>query len=152
MVLSRLDYGNATLCGLPDYECRRMQSVLNAAAKSIFRLQRSDHVTAALNELCWLSAADRINFKGATWSTPLSVRYRASSDVCLPHFIGSPKLKSVVGSDRQLTLISYSYRGPGRSLLAIVRFEPLGRGDGTAYQQRCGRGVLARFHKTDLLI
>jgi Reverse transcriptase (RNA-dependent DNA polymerase) len=66
LVLNRLDYGNATLSGLPDYQCRRLQAVLNAAAKSIFRLRRSDHVTPALIELHWLSAADRINFKIAT--------------------------------------------------------------------------------------
>ena len=72
LVLNRLDYGDATLCGLPDYQCCRLQAVLNAAAKSIFRLQRSDHVTPALTELHWLSAADRVNFKVATrrhWST-----------------------------------------------------------------------------------
>jgi hypothetical protein len=66
LVLSRLDYGNAALCGLPDYMYRRLQSVINAAARSIFRLRRSDHVSPALVELHWLSAADRVTFKVAT--------------------------------------------------------------------------------------
>ena len=65
LVLSRLDYGNATLSGLPDYQYRRLQSVINAAARSIFRLRWSDHVTPALMELHWLSAVDRVNFKVA---------------------------------------------------------------------------------------
>jgi hypothetical protein len=43
-----------------------LQSVINAAAKSIFRLRRSDHVSPALVELHWLSAADRVTFKVAT--------------------------------------------------------------------------------------
>jgi len=32
LVLSRLDYGSATLVGLPAYQTDRLQSVLNAAA------------------------------------------------------------------------------------------------------------------------
>jgi hypothetical protein len=66
LVLSRFDYGNAALCGLPDYMYRRLQSVINAAARSIFRLRRFDHVSPALVELHWLSAADRVTFKVAT--------------------------------------------------------------------------------------
>ena len=42
VVLSRLDYGNAMLRGLPDYRYRQLQSVLNAAAGLIFRLRWSD--------------------------------------------------------------------------------------------------------------
>jgi hypothetical protein len=45
---------------------RRLQSVINAAARSIFRLRRFDHVSPALVELHWLSAADRVTFKVAT--------------------------------------------------------------------------------------
>ena len=37
LVLSRLDYGNATLAGLPASLLKRLQSVLNAAARSIAR-------------------------------------------------------------------------------------------------------------------
>jgi len=33
LVLSRLDYGNATLAGIPQHLLRRLQSVLNAAAR-----------------------------------------------------------------------------------------------------------------------
>jgi len=51
MMLSRMDYGNATLSGLPDYQFHRLQSFINAAARSIFNLRWSDHVTSALMEL-----------------------------------------------------------------------------------------------------
>ena len=61
LVLSRLDYGNATLSGLPEYQFRRLQSVINAEARSIYNLRWSDHVTPALMELHWLSAVDRVN-------------------------------------------------------------------------------------------
>jgi len=33
LVLQRLDFGNATLVGLPAYQLSRLQSVLNAAAR-----------------------------------------------------------------------------------------------------------------------
>jgi len=43
LVLSRLDYGNATLAGLPASLLNRLQSVINAAARSIAGLRRSEH-------------------------------------------------------------------------------------------------------------
>jgi len=51
LVLTKLDYGNAMLTGLPAYQYRRLQSVLNAAAKLIYRRRRFDHVTSLLQEL-----------------------------------------------------------------------------------------------------
>ena len=41
--MTKLDYGNATLTGLPAYQYRRLQSVLNAAARLIYR-RRPCHV------------------------------------------------------------------------------------------------------------
>jgi len=63
LVLSRLDYGNGVLIGLPAYLLRRLQSVLNASARLIFHLRRSDHITSALVSLHWLRAPERIQFK-----------------------------------------------------------------------------------------
>ena len=45
LVHSRLDYGNGVLVGIPAHLMRRLQSVLNAAARLIFNLKRSDHIT-----------------------------------------------------------------------------------------------------------
>ena len=53
LVVTRLDYGNAVLTGLPVYLSRCLQSVLNAAAQLIFGLRRSDHVSDALISLHW---------------------------------------------------------------------------------------------------
>jgi len=36
LVLSRLNYGNATLAGIPQYILRRLQLVMNAAAQLIY--------------------------------------------------------------------------------------------------------------------
>ena len=41
LVLSRLDYGNATFAGLPTSLLNRLQSVINAAARSIAGLRLS---------------------------------------------------------------------------------------------------------------
>jgi len=56
LVLSRLDYGNAVLVGLPVYLYSRLQSVLNAAARSIAGLPRSDHIINTLASFHWLRA------------------------------------------------------------------------------------------------
>jgi hypothetical protein len=63
LVLCRLDYGNGTLVGLPAHLVRRLQSVQNAAARLIFRLRRSDHISDALVSLHWLRVPERIKFK-----------------------------------------------------------------------------------------
>jgi hypothetical protein len=66
LVLTKLDYGNAVLSGLPAHLIRRLQSVMNAAARSIAGLRRSEHITTTLAGLHWLRASERIYFKLAT--------------------------------------------------------------------------------------
>jgi len=63
LVLSRLDYGKATLAGLPGHKLSRLQSVLNAAARLIFAGSKYDHVTPLLRDLHWLRVPERIDFK-----------------------------------------------------------------------------------------
>jgi len=59
----KLDFGNATLAGLPTYLLNHLQSVLNAAARSIASSRCSDHVTDTLASFHWLHAPERIDFK-----------------------------------------------------------------------------------------
>jgi len=63
LVLNRLDFGNATLAGLPAYQYHRLQSVLNAAARLIYRRQRFFHVTPLLRDLHWLKVPERVACK-----------------------------------------------------------------------------------------
>jgi len=63
LVLSRLDYGNATLAGIPQHLLRRLQSVMNAVARLIYSSSRFDHITLLLRQLHWLKAKARIDFK-----------------------------------------------------------------------------------------
>ena len=63
LVHTRLDYGNFVLVELPLYLQRRLQSVLNVAARLVFRLSRYDHVSDALATLHWLRLPQRVDFK-----------------------------------------------------------------------------------------
>jgi len=63
LVLTRLDYGNSTLAGIPLYLLKRHQSVMNSAARLVFGSSRYDHVAPLLCQLHWLIAAERIDFK-----------------------------------------------------------------------------------------
>ena len=60
IVLSRLDYGNATLAGIPSYLLQQLQSVLNSAARScsLHRDMTIDHITPLLRQLHWLKALE----------------------------------------------------------------------------------------------
>jgi len=63
LVISRLDYGSATLAGLPACQLDRLQSVLNAVARLIYRSRKFDHVTPLLHDLHWLRIPVRITFQ-----------------------------------------------------------------------------------------
>ena len=63
LVLTRMDYGCATLAGLPASSLDRLQSVLNAAARLVLSARKYDHVTPLLRELHWLRVPERITFK-----------------------------------------------------------------------------------------
>jgi len=69
LVISRLDYGNAVLVGLPVYLVHRLQSVLNAAARLIYHIRSVDHITDALVSLHWLRVLQRIEYKIAVQSS-----------------------------------------------------------------------------------
>ena len=63
LVMPCLDYCNATLACLSTSQLRRLQSVLNAAARLIHRSPRYEHVTSMLRDLHWLWSLERVDFK-----------------------------------------------------------------------------------------
>jgi len=97
--LSLIDYGNATLAGLPTRQLCRLQSVLHAAARIIFSARKFDHVTPLLRELHWFRVPERITFKLAslvfrclngtgaqhhrTWPTAQIVQMSKRSEICV---------------------------------------------------------------------
>ena len=65
LVLSRLDYCNVLFLGMPDNIIKKLQRVMNTAARVITQTTRSSSITAALKELHWLPVKQRIQFKTA---------------------------------------------------------------------------------------
>jgi hypothetical protein len=65
LALTRLDYCNSLLFGLPAIQNSRLLSVQNAAARLIFNSRRSEHISDALICLHWLRIPERIRFKMA---------------------------------------------------------------------------------------
>jgi len=63
LVLSRLDYSNAMLVGLPAYLVRHLLSVLNAQARLIYHIKSANSITDALASLHWLRMPQRIEYK-----------------------------------------------------------------------------------------
>jgi len=66
LVLSRLDYCNSLLIYLLASLIQSLQSVQNAAARLIFNMRRSEHITDAPISLHCLRVPERIIFKVAT--------------------------------------------------------------------------------------
>ena len=58
-----MDYGNALLYGLPDYQIKRLQRIQNYAARIVVGLRKYDHVTETLIKLHWLPVKYRILYK-----------------------------------------------------------------------------------------
>jgi len=81
LVLSRLDCCNRVLIGLPASLIQRLQSVQNAAARLIYSIRRSEHITDALISLHWLRVHQRIVFNVAV------ITYRALHGTTLPYLV-----------------------------------------------------------------
>jgi len=63
LTTTQLDYGSATLAGIPRHLMYRLQSVMNAAAHLVYKSRKYDHVTHLLRDLHWLRVPERIQFR-----------------------------------------------------------------------------------------
>jgi hypothetical protein len=100
LVVSRLDYGCATLVGLPAVQLDRLQAVLNAAARLVFAARKYDHITPLLQELHWLRVPERITFRLAT------LAYRCQHNLA-PHYLAE-NMQRVADIDSRQRLRSAS--------------------------------------------
>ena len=62
-ISSRLDFCNRILYGIPEYQTRKLQRVMNASARLIYRAPKFCHITPLLAELHWLPMRARIHCK-----------------------------------------------------------------------------------------
>ena len=63
LVVSRLDYANSLLVGVPDKSLRKLQVVQNDAARLVSRTSRREHITPVLHQMHWLPVRQRITHK-----------------------------------------------------------------------------------------
>ena len=62
-VVSKLDYCNSLLYGLPSFFIRKLQHVQNSATCLVNQCPRFCHITPVLRDLHWLPISFRIEFK-----------------------------------------------------------------------------------------
>ena len=63
-VVSKLDYCNSLLAGLPAYQLEKVQSILNYAARLIYGRRKYNHVTPLLgDDLHWLRVLQTVRYK-----------------------------------------------------------------------------------------
>jgi len=77
-VLSRLDYCNIVLAGLPASTLAPLQHVLRVAARVVLDLKPRDHVISALRELHWLPIGERVFIVFSSTSRHLDSRQTTS--------------------------------------------------------------------------
>ena len=84
------------LTGLPAYQYRRLLSVLNAAARLIYRRRKRgsfDHVTSLLQELHWLKLSEQVAYK-------LAVTFYRCLHGLAPSYLAQSVRWTVVAYDR----------------------------------------------------
>ena len=154
-VLSRLDYCNATLAGLPATHIARIHRIQSNAARLVLQKSKRQHVTLLLKQLHWLPIQTRIDYKLAT----LAFR---PFDGSLPQYLSSrldiyqPSRSLRSSNDRFLRVPrwklksfgyrSFSYQGP--VVDQWIRRNPLTSRPPLARSARSGKGIRGPFPTT----
>ena len=119
LVMSRVDYGNALLFGLPEMQLHKLQMIQNSAAWLVTGTHGRDHITPVLFKLHWLPVRYRIEFK------LLVLVYQAV------HHLGPAYLTSLVtpyaptrtlrsAAHRSLTIPRYNLERYGRRAFSVA--------------------------------
>ncbi len=108
LVISRVDYCNALLAGLPSNTIKPLQMIQNAAARLVFNEPKRAHVTPLFVSLHWLQVAARIQFK------TLMIAYRTTTGSAPTYFHSLLRIDIPSGSLRSASerrLVVPSQRG-----------------------------------------
>ena len=119
-VLTRLDYCNSLLAGLPDNKLNKLQRIQNHAARIVLRKPRHVSATSLLRTLHWLPVKARIQYKIACLCFQ-----------CLSHNTMPPYLSDLLHSYQPPRTL----RSLDTSLLSVPRFclETFGRRSFSAF-------------------
>ena len=90
LVVSKVDYCNSVLASVSDALQRRLQSVLNAAARLVYSARKSEHITPLLRKLHWLRVPERIKFRLCV----LAFRCLRGT---VPRYLADPELSAIHG-------------------------------------------------------
>ena len=63
VIMSRIDYCNSLLVGVPSTQLSKLQHLQNAAARLVSNVAKYDHITPTLVNLHWLPVMYRVNVK-----------------------------------------------------------------------------------------
>ena len=77
--MSKLDYCNSLLTGLPACALKPLQFIQNAAARLVFNQPKFSHVTPLLRSLHWLPVIARTEYK------PLMLAFKATRGMAPPY-------------------------------------------------------------------
>lgn len=112
LVISKLDYCNSLLYGLPASYIARLQRVQNAAARLITLCPRREHITPHLKSLHWLPIIQRVEYKliTLTFKSVHGLAPTYLSDL-ITTYVPSRQLRSA--NQGLLNVPSYNLKGYG---------------------------------------
>jgi len=114
-VISRIDYCNSLLSGVPQYALDRLQRVMNAAARMLCGARKNSHVSGLIRDLLhWLPVSQRIRFK--TVSDDVQSDARIGACIIYPNSASSPALKVALG---HLLVATWWFSGREQSLVSM---------------------------------
>ena len=119
LVHSQIDYCNACLIGLPKYLIRKLQMVLNTAARILRRIRKYDHINKTCRQLHWLPVEFRnykicfLNFKALHGQWPLYPLYLLKmASLSFLSILDKPLSQTVTYGDRRFAVAAANCWNP----------------------------------------